>query len=314
MFADVPVLQRKWQAALRPGEDLPRYEDVMLGSLGRLADHIVLLRNDDGTLEVSRTGRYVQQWLDDDRWDIPLSALPPDCATALGEAAASALQNGRPYLAAAHCVRDGTGADLRRAGAADRVALGRHADRRLCQRARRRNTICSIRSSRPPTRASCRWRRSAIRAAARSISRSSTSTRAPRGCWEQPATALLWRRLSAGGNLLCAPRGDRAAAATSSAAAMATSSRSTAMTATWAGGDGLRRHAVADGLGRHGAEAARSLVPAAVRQQSDADVGVRCRDDPIPQRQRRRGQPLRLQPRNVPAACSCARSGRRTNG
>ena len=44
MFDDVPVLQRKWQAALRPGEGLPRYEDVMLGSLGRLADHIVLLK------------------------------------------------------------------------------------------------------------------------------------------------------------------------------------------------------------------------------------------------------------------------------
>src|ERR1700739_1178047 len=107
MFGEVPVLQRKWQAALRPGERLPRYEDVMLGSLGRLADHIVLLKHNDEALEVSRTGRYVQRWLDDDRWDIPLSALPPDCATALGEAAASALANSRPYLAAAHCVRDG---------------------------------------------------------------------------------------------------------------------------------------------------------------------------------------------------------------
>ena len=86
---------------------LPSYEEVMLGSLGRLADHIVLLRINDDTLEVSRTGRYVQKWLDDDRWDIPLSALSPDCATALGEAAAGALQNGRPHLATAHCVRDG---------------------------------------------------------------------------------------------------------------------------------------------------------------------------------------------------------------
>jgi len=107
MFDDVPVLQRKWKAALRPGESLPRYEDVMLGSLGRLADHIVLLKNNNNTLEVSRSGRYIQKWLDDDRWDIPLNTLPPDCATALGEAAASALQNGRPYLAVAHCVRDG---------------------------------------------------------------------------------------------------------------------------------------------------------------------------------------------------------------
>ena len=107
LFDDVPVLQRKWQAAVRPGQSLPRYEEVMLGSLGRLADHIVLLRSSDRTLEVSRTGRYVQKWLDDDRWDIPLSALSPDCPTALGEAAVSAIQNCRPYLAAAHCVRDG---------------------------------------------------------------------------------------------------------------------------------------------------------------------------------------------------------------
>src|ERR1700732_2480091 len=107
MFDDVSVLQRKWQAALRPGETLPRYEDVMLGSLGRLADHIALLKHNNEILEISRTGRYVQKWLDDERWDIPLSALPPDCATTLGEAAASALRNSRPYLAVAHCVRDG---------------------------------------------------------------------------------------------------------------------------------------------------------------------------------------------------------------
>ena len=107
MFDDVPILQRKWHAALRPGEKLPRYEDVMLGSLGRLADHIALLKDVDNTLEVSRSGRYIQKWLGDDRWDIPVSALSPDCATVLAEAATCALANSRPYLAAAHCVRDG---------------------------------------------------------------------------------------------------------------------------------------------------------------------------------------------------------------
>jgi PAS domain-containing protein len=106
MFDDIPVLQRKWRAALKPGERLPRYEDVMLGSLGRLADHIALLKG-DGALELSRSGRYVQKWLGEDRWDIPVAALSPDCATALSEAAASALANGRPHLASAHCVRDG---------------------------------------------------------------------------------------------------------------------------------------------------------------------------------------------------------------
>src|SRR6202023_4319156 len=75
MFDDVPVLQRKWQAALRPGETLPHYEDVMLGSLGRLADHIVLLKDNNEALEVSRSGRYVQKWLDEERSAITLSAL-----------------------------------------------------------------------------------------------------------------------------------------------------------------------------------------------------------------------------------------------
>jgi diguanylate cyclase (GGDEF)-like protein/PAS domain S-box-containing protein len=106
MFDDIPVLQRKWRAALKPGERLPRYEDVMLGSLGRLADHIALLKN-DGTLELSRSGRYVQKWLGEERWDIPICELSPDCATALSEAATSALANGRPHQASAHCVRDG---------------------------------------------------------------------------------------------------------------------------------------------------------------------------------------------------------------
>src|SRR4029077_10354229 len=48
-----------------------------------------------------------QKWLSDDRWDIPVSDLSPDCATALTEAAASALANSRPYPAVAPCVRDG---------------------------------------------------------------------------------------------------------------------------------------------------------------------------------------------------------------
>ena len=56
---------------------------------------------------LSRTGRYVQQWLCDDRWDIPLEVLPPDCATALAQAAFGALQKRQPHQAVANCVRDG---------------------------------------------------------------------------------------------------------------------------------------------------------------------------------------------------------------
>ncbi len=107
MFDDIPVLRRKWQAALRPGEKLPAYEDVMLGSLGRLADHIVLLKDGESGLEVSRTGRFTQKWLGHDHCNVPIGMLSPDCATVLAEAAACALDNSRPYLTAAHSVRDG---------------------------------------------------------------------------------------------------------------------------------------------------------------------------------------------------------------
>ncbi|MDB5616075.1 EAL domain-containing protein [Tardiphaga sp.] len=107
VLGDIPVLQRKWHAALRPGQTLPGYEEVMLGSLGRLADHIVLLAGDGDSLKVSRSGRYVQQWLGDERWDVALETLSPDCAMALSEAAGSALQTGRPHISHVHCVRDG---------------------------------------------------------------------------------------------------------------------------------------------------------------------------------------------------------------
>src|SRR5258707_190607 len=204
MFDDVPVLQRKWQAALRPGEGLPRYEDVMLGSLGRLADHIVLLKNNDGALEVSRTGRYVQQWLNDARWDIPLSALPPDCATALGEAAANALQNNRPYLAAAHCVRNGLVQtyDILALPTSSRwggTLIGAYVN----ERAPQYNLLDAIFSTTDEGVLSL----ATIRDSGgqpfdfQIVHHNQGASR----LLKLPTTGLMWRRLSAGGNLLCLP-------------------------------------------------------------------------------------------------------------
>lgn len=107
LFSDVSVLRRKWQAALKPGADLPFFEDVMLGSLGRLADHVMLIKEIDAQFKVSRAGRYVEQWLATEIWDTALDALPSDCALALSEAVANARRMGAPHLAAAHCVRNG---------------------------------------------------------------------------------------------------------------------------------------------------------------------------------------------------------------
>ena len=204
MFNDIPVLQRKWQAALRPGEALPRYEDVMLGSLGRLADHIVLLRENDEALAISHTGRYIQQWINDDRWDIPLSALPPDCATALGEAASNALHNGRPYLASAHCVRDGLVRtyDVLALPTSSRwggTLVGAYVNERDAQYSLL-DTIFSATDEGVLSLATVRdagGRPSDFQI----VHLNQGAARLLR----QPSTELLWHRLGAGGNLLCTP-------------------------------------------------------------------------------------------------------------
>ncbi|WJR75970.1 EAL domain-containing protein [Bradyrhizobium sp. NP1] len=201
MFEDVPVLRRKWQAALKPGETLPRYEDVMLGSLGKLADHILLLKNADAGFEVTRTGRYVQKWLDDERWDVPLCALPPDCATALGEAAGNALANGRPYLAAAHCVRDGMVRTY------DVLALptwsrwgGTLIGTYVNERAGQYNLLDAIFSTTEDGVLSL----AAIRSAEGSIADFQIVhlNQGAARLLRRPSSELLWRRLSEGGNLL----------------------------------------------------------------------------------------------------------------
>src|ERR1700722_18958485 len=204
MFDDVPVLQRKWQAALRPDERLPRYEDVMLGSLGRLADHIAVLKDNGGVLELTRAGRYIQKWLNDDRQDIPIGSLSPDCATALREAVTCALANGRPYLAAAHCVRDGVVQTY------DVLALPTSS--------RWGHTLIGAYVNERGPRSTLR---DAVFFATPEGALSPAPIRDPDGrpfdfqifhhnegasrLLKVPSTGLLWRRLSAGENLLCSP-------------------------------------------------------------------------------------------------------------
>ena len=202
IFDDLPVLKRKWHAAVRPGEKLPRYEDVMLGSLGRLADHIVLLKSTSDALEVSRSGRYIQQWLNDERWNIPLSALAPDCATALAESAASALHNNLPHLALAHCVRDGMVRtyDVLALPTASRWGgslVGTYVNERNAQYnlldtifANTEEGVLSLATLRDFSQKPCDFQIVHHNRAASALLR-------------VPSESLQWRRLSQGGNLLC---------------------------------------------------------------------------------------------------------------
>ncbi|MGC2777809.1 MAG: EAL domain-containing protein [Bradyrhizobium sp.] len=204
LFDDIPVLRRKWQAALRPGQRLPRYEDVMLGSLGRLADHIAVLNNEDGRLQISRSGRYVQQWLQDERWDIAVEAVSPDCATVLVEAANCALASGQPYLANAHCVRDGMVRTY------DVLALPTNSrwgstlvGTYVNERATQYNLLDAIFSTTDDGVVSLATIRDST--GAPSDFQVVHHNRAAADLLRLPSATLQWHRLKQGGNMLCTP-------------------------------------------------------------------------------------------------------------
>jgi diguanylate cyclase (GGDEF)-like protein/PAS domain S-box-containing protein len=104
---DIAVLRRKWHAALLPGAQLPPFEEIMLGSLGRLADNIGLIRTEAEIPTLLRAGRYVQNWLGHEIQSTPVSDLSPECAMALTDASTNALRLAKPYLASAFRVRYG---------------------------------------------------------------------------------------------------------------------------------------------------------------------------------------------------------------
>ncbi len=104
---DIPELHRKWLVGRPPGQALPRYEEIMLGNLGRLAEHIVLINETSGGWTIIRAGRSVPEWLGREARETPVSDLAPDCALALSAASDAAIKSGGPYLAQTHCARDG---------------------------------------------------------------------------------------------------------------------------------------------------------------------------------------------------------------
>ncbi|UTD28620.1 bifunctional diguanylate cyclase/phosphodiesterase [Bradyrhizobium sp. WD16] len=106
-LSDVATLRRRWFAALRPGEILPAYEDVVLGSLGRLADYMALLQGRGDELIIMRTGRGLRRWLGEDAWDRRVADLAPEYRGVLTEAVENALTIARPYATTAYQVANG---------------------------------------------------------------------------------------------------------------------------------------------------------------------------------------------------------------
>ncbi|MDB5598790.1 MAG: diguanylate cyclase/phosphodiesterase [Xanthobacteraceae bacterium] len=86
--------------------NLPSYDEVLLGSLGRLADHILLIGGTAPSFAIKRAGRYARAWIGGAGTDA-IDDLPGDCAGTLREALSQALAGQAPVSSIAHRVRDG---------------------------------------------------------------------------------------------------------------------------------------------------------------------------------------------------------------
>ena len=284
----------------------------MLGSLGRLADHsrCSKRRRDPA---VSRTGRYVQKWLGDERWDIPLEVLSPDCATALTEAATGALQNRRPYRARAHCVRDGIVQtyDVLALPTSSRwggTLVGVYINERGSA------TICWTRSSPRPTTASSSL--SAIRDPGRrpfdfqivhSTQRASQLLR-------RPPDALQWSRLIGRAALLCCPTSLSGLLGLIDPAASVSFDGRQRRPQSQPQRHRVRRRRLADDLRRHLAEEARGVVPPAVRQAIRCRCGCSTRRASNSSASTTPRWRITATSATPSCGCRCARSGRSRNG
>ncbi len=108
LLSDKKVIERMWRGSVKPGKTLPQYEDVVLGSLGRLGDHLLLFAGAaPAEFKVLRAGRKIRDWLGVDLRDKGLADLPRDCALALGEVLAQSIAAGVPVPHRMHRVADG---------------------------------------------------------------------------------------------------------------------------------------------------------------------------------------------------------------
>jgi diguanylate cyclase (GGDEF)-like protein/PAS domain S-box-containing protein len=105
---EAAIFRRKWQAAVAPGRPLPPYEEIVLGSLGKLADHLIVVEGDaPAAFTVLRAGRRISEWIGSNIDRKRVDALPRDCAVPLADILMQALRAGQPVGTEARRVRDG---------------------------------------------------------------------------------------------------------------------------------------------------------------------------------------------------------------
>jgi diguanylate cyclase (GGDEF)-like protein/PAS domain S-box-containing protein len=105
---EAAIFRRKWQAGIVPGRPLPPYEDIVLGSLGRLADGLIVVEGQSSeTFKAMRCGRGVRELLGLDADQRPVAQLPREFAGPLCAALERALRSGEPECEHARRVRGG---------------------------------------------------------------------------------------------------------------------------------------------------------------------------------------------------------------
>jgi diguanylate cyclase (GGDEF)-like protein/PAS domain S-box-containing protein len=105
---EAAIFRRKWHAAVAPGRPLAPYEEIVLGSLGKLADHLIVIEGDaPAAFTVLRAGRRIAEWIGSNIDRKRVDELPRDCAIPLADILMQALQAGQPVGADARRVRDG---------------------------------------------------------------------------------------------------------------------------------------------------------------------------------------------------------------
>jgi hypothetical protein len=75
---DLRSLTHRWKALILPGEALPRYEDLVLGNLGRYADGAALVSpSPEGLKQVRWAGERFRTWIATPLAGDLLGDLPP---------------------------------------------------------------------------------------------------------------------------------------------------------------------------------------------------------------------------------------------
>ena len=103
----VNELKQRWFAGLMHGNEMPPFEELMLGNLGKFGDDIMLLSIEDGDWRIIRAGSALPVWLGRDEKDAPVTSLSPDCSVAIMSVSDTAFRSRRPSQSQAHFARDG---------------------------------------------------------------------------------------------------------------------------------------------------------------------------------------------------------------